>query len=522
MTVKEKISPLAWNLLSYSAIIMASFACYWSASDIFFVADDFLWLERAKYTVPNDFLSIFISESGTYFDTLVHLLFRANFIFAGLSPAWYHRTDLIIHSINASLVAYLAFLLTRNRTASFFSGFLFALSHTNADSVLFISDRVDTLAALFYLSSIVSYIHYQKKESSVKFYCLSISFFVISLFAKVTPVILPLIILTLELTAQGEEKRTKRVLVRVVPYFILSAVYLMLLSYGFPKGIVQTSPIGGLNIKEFLRGISVLFFPESLIAGRENLYTIISVLLMVSATALGALLIPARSLLVILVMIAVIIAPLLFLKLSFVYATPSNPPYSVLGSIYHRLYLGVSGFSILIGTVVAFPLEKSKKYKVLWCSALMFMISIIFYYGHNYAKEREGIWRSYTRQYVDYIKMIKGMKGDKDIPRYSKLYLIRSPFRSFTQSMIRIYSDRDNLVIEHVMHYNELPDISLIQKSGVFALSKQMEFINITKEIQIYQEIVKRCSKTADEDERNRCWKESRTVANYLNALMVQ
>lgn len=520
MTVKEKISPLAWNLLIFSAIIAASFACYWGASDIFFVADDFLWLERAKYTVPNDFLSIFKPESWTYFDTLVHLLFRANFIFAGLNPAWYHRTDLIIHSINASLVAYLAFLLTRNRTASFFSGFIFAVSHTNSDSVLFMSDRVDTLAALFYLSSIVLYIHYQK-ERHVKFYYLSISFFVISLFAKITPVILPLIILTLELTAQGEEKRTKKVLVRLVPYFILSAAYLIVLSYGFPKGMVQ--PGSGLNTKDFLRGISVLFFPESMIVGREGVYNIISILLMASAAGLGAFLIPRRSLFVILVMIAAIIGPLLFLRLSFVYASPSTPPYFVLGSICHRLYLGVSGFSILIGTIVAFSLEKSKKYKVLWCSTIIFMVSIFFYYGHNYAKERQGIWRAHARQYTDYVGMIKGIEDEKrNLSGYSSLYLIGSPFRSFTQSIIRVYSENGDLVVKHVRHYSEIPDgVSSSERSAVWALSRRAKFVDVTEDVSGYQGMRNTCGNIADEKERKGCWVEFSALTNRINALIL-
>lgn len=518
---KEKISPAAWNLISFSAIIMASLACYWSASDIFFVADDFVWLERAKYTVTGETLSIFMVDgNGLYFDPLVYLSFWLNYILNGLDPTWYHRFDLFAHTANALLVGYLALLLTKSNVAALFSGLIFAVSPTNADSVLWPSDRVDTLAALFYLSSIVSYMRYKDRHDNVC-YLLSVVLFAISLSAKSTPVILPAIILTLE-RVYYTNNRYKDVLLRVAPFFLISIFYLALLFYASPK--VETSQgVSGLNTKEFLRGIAVLFFPESLIAGREGLYTILSTLLLISISLFGMFAVSFRSYLVIFMMIASIIVPVLFLKVSFVYATPSNPDYYVLGSICHRIYLAVTGFSILMGTTTAFLLEKSKKHKVLWYNISIFLIAVIFYYGHSYVKEREGIWRSYARQYTDYAWMIKSMPAEKrDMSGYSSLYLIGSPFRSFTQSIIRVYSENGDLVVKHVRHYSEIPDVvSSSERSAVWALGKTVKFVDVTEEVRGYQRMLNMCGNMPGEEEKRECREESSRVRNRLNALIL-
>lgn len=347
-------------VLAVLGIAGASFACYWNASDIFFIADDFVWLERVKFLISKDPFIIFKSE-GLYFDTLVYLLFWLNYITSGLDPTWFHRTDLFIHTVNALLVSYLSFLLTKNRTAAFFAGLIFAVSPTNADAVLWPSSRVDTAAAVFYLSSISTYILYQR-ERRTGLYCLSLVLFAASLTAKSTPAILPVVILALELVSCSKTG-CKAVLFRLSPFFLLSGLYLMLLSYNSTQAITQTFQIGGgLNTKGLLRGVSVLFFPESLIAAREALCMSLSVLLLILIIGVSLFFIPARSVLVVSTMIAAIIVPLLFMSGTYVYATPSNPAYYVMGSICHRIYLGMAGFSIMIGTAIAFFIDRSTWY----------------------------------------------------------------------------------------------------------------------------------------------------------------
>lgn len=441
-------------LLAILGISGAAFACYWNASDIFFIADDFIWLERVKFLISKDPFIIFQSE-GLYFDPLVYLLFWLNYITSGLDPVWFHRTDFLIHTINAILVSYLSFLLTKNSIAAFFSGLIFAVSPTNADAVLWPSSRVDTAAAVFYLSSIISYVLYQR-ERRPSFYCLSMALFAVSLTAKSTPTILPLIILAIELVS-CDKTGWGATLFRLLPFFILSGLYLMLLSYNSTQAITQTFHVAnGLNIRGLLRGVSAFFFPESLIAAREVFYTSLSVLFLILITGINLLFIAPKPLLVLSAMIAAIITPSLFMSVSYVYATPSNPAYYVMGSICHRIYLGMAGFSILLGTAIAFSIEKTKKYgKSLCASGVILFTAATLVYGYTYVREREQLWREQGKVAKDVTERIKKRKDN--MSKYSIIYLIGRPL-SFIQSMFRLYIDNSDLIVKVIDSPDKISD----------------------------------------------------------------
>ena len=445
--------PPTYLFFTIAVIAAAVFACYWTASDIFFIADDFVWLERVKFLIAKEPLTIFKSE-GLYFDPSVYLLFWLNYTLSGLDPAWYHRTDLFIHTVNALLISCLAFLLTKNRAAAFFSGLIFAVSPTNADAVVWPSSRVDTVAAVFYLSSIISYILYQR-DRRVMLYYLSIALFTTSLTAKSTPAILPVIILTIE-TASCNNTSYKAILFKVAPFFLISGLYLALLSYNSTQAITQTFYIaGGLNVKGLLRGISVLFFPESLIAARENLYMVLSILSFILLICVSLFFITARYVVVITVMIAAIILPLLFMPGTYLFATPSAQPFYVMGSICHRLYLGMAGFSILLGTAIAFFLERLKNYgRFLYPAMVGLFAVIIFAFCFVYVKERVDIWREQGKIYK---KMTERIKSHKDMSHHSRIYLIGDPI-SFVQPMFRLYFNKSDLIVEVVDNSGKMTD----------------------------------------------------------------
>lgn len=501
---------LIWLPLALVGIIVASFVCYRTASDIYFVADDFLWLERAMYF--KDILSIFKVER-LYFDPLVYLIFRVNYLLGGLDPAWYHHADLLIHIINALLVFYLALLLTQNKFTAFFSGLFFAISPTNADSVLWPSSRVDTLAAIFYLSSISMYIHYQK-TGKLKNYSISIILFIVSLSSKSTPIILPLIISILEVASRN--KALKSLFWRLAPFFVVAIVYLILLRYNTPHEMFQSS----INIKELIRGIAVLFFPESLIADREKLYLILSLVIFVLIGVSGFFCIRARYFPALLLMVVAIILPLSFIPASFVYATPSTPPYYLLGSICHRLYFAVIGFSILIGTVVSLPLEKVAKNVRYYFQG--FLIICVFIYGYTYIKEREQLWHSHSKYYEVFLAYIKGTEGHTEVSGISDLYLLGPPCINFMQSAYRVYLNNENLFIECSSDLSKLPDIRHSTPStAIWVLRYDWKFINIREEVQKYQELLVTCRNIADQKERKNCLMISEECEKNLRTMIV-
>lgn len=485
---KKIISSKMWYLLSFLGIVGATYICYWDSSGIYFIADDFLWLERVIFQINKEPFTFFKSE-GLYFDPLVYLVFWLNYILAGLDPAWYHRLDIFIHTLNALLVAYLALLLTKNKTAAFLSGLIFAISPTNADSVLWPSSRVDTLACFFYLGSVVSYLRYQKDGKSI-YYLISIASFIISLSAKITPIILPAIILALEFTS-GKGKGYKNSLLRVLPFFLISVFFIALLSHASPMISQSTGMANGLNTKEFLKSLTVLFFPESLISVREGFYINLAIILLLFLSALGMALISFRNSLLALIMIMAITAPLLFLQLSFVYATPANPPFYVLGSVSHRLYLAVAGLSILSGMTVSFFLKKLEKYSLLHTVILILLTAGIIIYGNSYIMEKKQLWWLNGEEYRGLVEKIRELQVEKgEIQKASILYLIgiRGQRNGIIQSVFRICFDNANLITEPVKDYTQIPDISgTKERVMVLALNENGDFINITTKIIEYQ-----------------------------------
>lgn len=461
-------------IIALVGIPVASFLCYRNIYDIFFIADDFLWLERARYVIPKVPLDIFRSE-GLYFDPLIYLSFRLNYILNGIDPGLYHLTDIVIHTLNALLVSCVTFTLSKDKTAAFLSGLIFAVSPTNADAVIWPSCRVDTLAAFFYLSSILSYILFLSKRR-VGLYCFSLTLFAVSLSAKSTPVILPLVILSLEI-ATNNKTDYKSVLFRLTPYFIISGIYLMLLFYNSINAVTQTFYVAdGLNTEGILRGISVLFFPESLIAQREGFYEGLSILLLISVTIFGFF-ISAKSAITGFAIIATILLPLLFMPSTYVFATSQSQTNYLLASICHRLYIAVVGSSILIGVVISFIFTKVERLgKPIHAVIVGLLVVTIFIYGYTSIKKRELLWRTQGEQYKAYVMVVKGMKTySENLSNLSNLYVINSLFTSFTQSIFRLYLDNCRLNVMHLQESSPIPAAksSYQIKNGVLIFKRE-------------------------------------------------
>lgn len=508
MNGKEKILLLIQFISSLLGIAVASFIFYWSMTDAFFVADDFVWLERAKYLAERP-LSIFSSE-GLYFDPLVYILFRINYILGGLNPQWYHLTDLFIHLVNAGLVFTLAMLLTESKVAAFASGLIFAVWPTNADSVLWLSSRVDTLSAIFSLSSIISYILFQRKGKAM-FYGVSLISFSIALSAKSTPIILPFVIASLEMS---NLKGRKDILHRLLPFFLISITYLFLLFYNSSAAPIK---INNLNMIGPLRALTVLFFPESIIAARETFFMGVSILLLATIAILNMFFAPTmRVFFITFTIIASIIMPLMLLS----YASAVTSPQYVLASICHRLYLAVAGLSILMGVTLIFLIKKFERYRASCLIIQGFFIAGILLYGYTYVKERKQIWMEYTKFYKLLVTMVKNTKSDNNgYSNISKLYLVGFPY-SFMPSISRIYLDNPNLSVDSVAHYSQVPDIKRTKETvGVWVLTHDVKFADIREEVQVYQETRETCRTLLEKKERDACIKELSRLTQKLNVL---
>ena len=144
-----------------------------------------------------------------HFVPLTWMTLGLDYLLWGMNPAGYHLTNVLLHSANAVLVYCLAHrgLALVSETASesdpiphavtaAFAALLFALHPLRVESVAWITERRDVLSLLFYLTSMLCYLHAcQRNESRRTWYVLSIGAFACALLSKATSVTLPAVLL---------------------------------------------------------------------------------------------------------------------------------------------------------------------------------------------------------------------------------------------------------------------------------------------------------------------------------------
>jgi len=177
--------------------------------------------------------------------------------FFGLNPAGHHLSSLFFHIANTLLLFLALRLMTGAPMRSAFVAALFALHPLQVETVAWVADRKDLLAAFFWLLGIITYVYYSKRTGVMK-YTLVLCVFALGLMAKANVVTLPAIFLLLDywplkrLRGAGDsesheekhpsgsfsagEKSIVRLLLEKVPLFIIAGAFTLVTMW-----IMQTS-----------------------------------------------------------------------------------------------------------------------------------------------------------------------------------------------------------------------------------------------------------------------------------------
>lgn len=137
--------------------------------------------------------------------------------------AWgYHLINVVLHSANAILV-FAVFRLATGRTwSSVVVAALFAWHPLNVEPVAWVSGRKDLLAAFFWLSSTLVYLHYVRKPSA-RLYFESLVLFALALLSKSMAVTMPVTLLLWDAWIGRPDVSWRRIAIEKLPYFALSA-----------------------------------------------------------------------------------------------------------------------------------------------------------------------------------------------------------------------------------------------------------------------------------------------------------
>ncbi|HPV70302.1 MAG TPA: hypothetical protein PKY08_00125 [Candidatus Magasanikbacteria bacterium] len=223
-------------LITVLVYLILGLALYSSVLNSFFVSDDFDWLSRAKFT-PHTFSDYFLKNCnggtvGGVFRPLTQLSYLVDFSIAGLSPWFFHLTNILFFIGTALIIYWLIFLISQKHWLAFWSGLFFLVLPNHPEAVTWISGRGDVLAAFFYILSLVGYVKFRQKNKWLWLAMAVFSFF-LSTLSKEMGMSLPGVLLVYEILFIGDSKKNgwrgvlKRILY-LVPFVAILALYLFL------------------------------------------------------------------------------------------------------------------------------------------------------------------------------------------------------------------------------------------------------------------------------------------------------
>ena len=214
---------------------------------------DFVNWDDPDYVLNNElirtldwqfFKTIFTSIPYDFYIPLTTLSLALDYHFWGLDPFGFHLTNIVLHAINCGLLVLLTarLLPVLDRDGAIprrgwlfavpllLAGFLFALHPLRVESVAWVTERKDVLNGCFVLLALLSYCAYAGKRLAggggwCREYILAFIFFVCSLMAKPSSIVLPVMLLVLDRYPLGRMNRGSvlPLLLEKVPFFICAA-----------------------------------------------------------------------------------------------------------------------------------------------------------------------------------------------------------------------------------------------------------------------------------------------------------
>jgi hypothetical protein len=227
----------------------------------------------------------FTTLSISYWHPITWLSHMLDCEIYGLRPLGHHITSVLIHIINSVLLFLLLSKVTGTLWRSGFVAAAFALHPLHVESVAWAAERKDVLSGLFWILSMLAYVHYAERPN-VKRYAIVLLTFIMGLMSKPMMVILPLALLLMDYwpleriggadlaqgTASGRQKTSlKWLIIEKIPMLVLSAI-LSIVTFAAQKqaGVVSNLEVWPLYVRvinalsSYSRYIAKMLYPVDL------------------------------------------------------------------------------------------------------------------------------------------------------------------------------------------------------------------------------------------------------------------
>ncbi|MBI3331863.1 tetratricopeptide repeat protein [Candidatus Peregrinibacteria bacterium] len=231
-----------WHLAGLLAVITAVVFSPIVANG-FVHLDDALLIYRNPAVQQISFWSlkeIFTTYDPELYVPLTLLTYQIEHALFGLNPVVYHSTNLLLHIGSSILLLWIFLTLTNNRFVAFLCSLLFAIHPLQTEAVAWAAARKDVLSGFLFFASIAAYVRYQKEEAR-RWYRKSIGLFALALLAKVSVIMLPLVLILLDVWQRRPLAR--RALIEKSPYFLLSLLFGVIAIMGKTRNLESTDPL---------------------------------------------------------------------------------------------------------------------------------------------------------------------------------------------------------------------------------------------------------------------------------------
>jgi len=245
--MKLETKNIKWFVLL--VLVVTGFFVYLNSfsNKLFWDDDDLItnnvYIKDFSY-LPKYFSENIIAGAGqlsNYWRPLEVLSFAVDYHIFGLTPNGYHIVNLIWHILAAWLIFLLLYKLSKRHWLSFWPAFIFLIHPLQTEAVTYVSGRADSMAAVFVLLSLLTYVIYRQQKNK-KFIYFSIASFLISLLCKEQSIMLPALILIIEFFFFFNKRQWRQSLILFLPFVLISISYFL-------------SRIFFLNFNDLLSGV---------------------------------------------------------------------------------------------------------------------------------------------------------------------------------------------------------------------------------------------------------------------------
>jgi len=167
----------------------------------------FIDIDDVQYTIetpqvteglsPANIRWAFTTVHESWYSPLLWISFMADSTFFGTSPAAYRFTNLLLHALNAALLFWILRRLLPSPMAAFFAAALWAFHPLRVESVVWIAERKDVLAGVFFMATLLAWLGWVRRPGRLR-YAWVVAMLALGLMSKPTVVTLPFVLLLLD------------------------------------------------------------------------------------------------------------------------------------------------------------------------------------------------------------------------------------------------------------------------------------------------------------------------------------